>query len=93
MFFFVNCTLRFDSKDCVPFRKMNLNFGGAAAWNTQRNCLEFLNEATEPLPPLFFRLLVGLTVNLIVPEYTLAADFASRLCFVMLTFGSMPSNT
>ena len=47
-------TLRFSPKVCVPFLKIDMDFGGSVSWNTQLNCLEFFNKATEPLPPVFF---------------------------------------
>ena len=46
--------LRVGSQE-FPSRKIDLAFGGSTSWNKQPNCLEFLNMATGPLPPVFFR--------------------------------------
>ena len=51
--------MRFGPKNCVPFRKNDLDFGGSVSWNTQPQCLEFFKKATEPSPPLFFGFLSG----------------------------------
>ena len=55
---FEKCTLCFSPKDFVPFREIEMDFGGSGSWNTQPNCLEFFKMATEPLPPVF-RFLLG----------------------------------
>ena len=68
---FENCTLSFCPKDFVPFREIDLDFGGSRSWIAQPVCFEFFNKATDPFPPLFLRLFVELTVNLSVPEYAL----------------------
>ena len=56
---FEKCTLRFGSKNCVLFPKIDLDFGGSISRNTQANCFEFFNKATDPFLPLFFCLLLG----------------------------------
>ena len=43
---FENCTLRF--RILVPFRKIELDFGGSTSENTPPNFLEFFDMATEP---------------------------------------------
>ena len=43
----------------VPFRKIDLNFGGSTSKDTQPNCFAFFNRATEPFPPPFFGRLFG----------------------------------
>ena len=54
-----NPTLRFGPKNFVPFRDIDLDFGGSMSWHTQLNSLEILNKATEPLPLFFFSCLFG----------------------------------
>ena len=75
---FEKCMLRFGPKIFVLFREIDLDFGGTPSWNTQPNCFEFFNKASEPLSPLFFGFFVGLTVSLFVPQYALFAECASR---------------
>ena len=53
MYFLEHCTPRLGPKNFVPFRKIDLEFGGRTSSNTQPSCFEFFSEATEPFPPLF----------------------------------------
>ena len=59
--FIENCTARAGLKTVVPFRKIELNFGGSTSWITQPNCREFFSMATAPSSRSFFRLIAGLT--------------------------------
>ena len=81
---FAKCTLRFGPKDMV-LRKIDLDFGG--------DCFEFFQKASRYFSTTCLRLLAGLTVNLFVPENALFAEFSSRLCFVLVTYGRMPTIT
>ena len=55
---------------------------------------EFVKKATNrTFTTSFLRLLIRLTVNLFGPEYALFTEFASRLCYVMLTHVRMPMVT
>ena len=79
---FETCTLRFGHKDFVSFRQIELNFRGSMSWNTQPDCLEVFNEATEPIPPFF----LGHNGN----TFT---ELTSRFRFVSPSHGRMPGIT
>ena len=86
-------TLRSGSKDFVPFRKIELDFGASMSRDTQPTCLEFYTKATEPLPRLFFWSVVRLIVNLSEHESAHFTESASLFSCVLLTCGMMSGIT
>ena len=69
-----NRTLRFGPKNCVFFRKIDLDFGSSMSWNTQPNCVEFFNKATDPFTPFFFDFLLGWLSTSVCPKRHLSPN-------------------
>ena len=58
----------------------------------QPKCLEFFNEATEPLSPGFLGFLLGWLLTFVCQNMHFSPNFAPRLCSVMLTNGEDGKN-
>ena len=76
--------LKFPQKFAV-FPQNRLGFRRFYILKHTVSLLGSLQQSNRSFTTTFLRLLAGLTVNFCVPEFALLTEFASRLCFVMLT--------
>ena len=87
------CPRRIRRCNSIPyfplFRRIDF-FSGSDSWDTQPNCSDSFCKATDSFPPLFLDFSLGCSLS--VSEQTFVAEFASRIRYVVLTYGKMPKH-